>query len=312
MASAPDSVLLLAFGGPTSRDEIRPFLDNVLRGRPIPQERYDEVVSRYEMFGGVSPLTRLTIRQAEGLRDVLARDGHPLPVYVGMRHWKPSIREALSTMAGQDHEWGVGLILGAHPSAASRDAYFDAVQTAQDEVGPAAPRIDYTGDWFDHPLFIEALADRVGDALAALPDDRRGAASLLFTGHSLPVKMSDASGYAASLQCTAGLVAGALGIDDWSLVWQSRSGSPREPWLEPDIVDELSAQQQRGARDVVVAPIGFVCDHFEVLYDLDTAARAAAGKLGLGFQRAGTVGDHPAFLRMLAAVVQETIRQVAT
>lgn len=310
MASAPDSVLLLAFGGPTSREEIRPFLDNVLRGRPVPQERYEEVVTHYEKFDGVSPLTRLTIRQAEGLREVLTRDGHPLPVYVGMRHWKPYINEALSTMAGQGHEWGIGLVLGAHPSAASREAYFDVVQAAQEEVGPAAPRIDYTGDWFDHPLFIEALVDRVRDALTAVPDDRRDSASLVFTGHSLPVKMSDASGYAASLECTAGLVAGALGVGDWRLVWQSRSGSPRDPWLEPDIVDELAAQKERGARDVVVAPIGFVCDHIEVLYDLDTEAREAAEKLGLGFQRAATVGDHPAFLRMLAAVVRDTIARV--
>jgi ferrochelatase len=311
VASAPDSVLLLAFGGPTSPEEIRPFLDNVLRGRPVPKERYEEIVSHYEKFGGVSPLTRLTIRQAEGLRDTLARDGHPLPVYIGMRHWKPYIREALSTMAGQGHEWGIGLILGAHPSHASREVYYDAVQTAQDEVGPAAPRIDYTGPWFDHPLFIEALVGRVRDALSAVPDDRRGSASLVFTGHSLPVAMSDASGFAASLECTAGLVAGALGIDNWTLVYQSRSGSPREPWLEPDIVDELATQKERGARDVIVAPIGFVCDHVEVLYDLDTEARLAADKLGLGFHRAGTVGDHPAFLHMLGEVVRETIKRVA-
>jgi ferrochelatase len=311
VASAPDSVLLLAFGGPTSPEEIRPFLDNVLRGRPLPKERYEEIVSHYEKFGGVSPLTRLTIRQAEGLRDTLARDGHPLPVYIGMRHWKPYIREALSTMAGQGHEWGIGLIRGAHPSHASGEAYYDAVQTAQDEVGPAAPRIDYTGPWFDHPLFIEALVGRVRDALSAVPDDRRGSASLVFTGHSLPVAMSDASGYAASLECTAGLVAGALGIDNWTLVYQNRSGSPRQPWLEPDIVDELAAQKERGARDVIVAPIGFVCDHVEVLYDLDTEARLAADKLGLGFHRAATVGDHPAFLHMLGEVVRETIKRVA-
>ena len=139
MVGAPDSVLLLAFGGPTSPEEIRPFLDNVLRGRPVSKERYEEVVSHYEMFGGVSPLTRLTLRQAEGLRDALADEGPPLPVYVGMRHWKPHIREALSTMAGRGHEWGIGLILGAHPSHASREAYHDAVNTAQGEVGPAAP-----------------------------------------------------------------------------------------------------------------------------------------------------------------------------
>ncbi len=312
MVGAPDSVLLLAFGGPTSPEEIRPFLDNVLRGRPVSKERYKEVVSHYEMFGGVSPLTRLTLRQAEGLRDALADEGPPLPVYVGMRHWNPHIREALSTMAGRGHEWGIGLILGAHPSHASREAYHDAVNTAQGEVGPAAPRIDYTGSWFDHPLFIKALAGRVRDALSAVPDDRRGSASVVFTGHSLPVAMSDAAGYAASLKCTAALVASALGIDRWTLVYQSRSSSPPEPWLEPDIVDELSTQQQQGVRDVIVAPIGFVSDHVEVLYDLDTEARAAADKLGLGFQRAGTVGDHPAFLRMLAAVVRETIARVAT
>jgi ferrochelatase len=311
VAGAPDSVLLLAFGGPTSREEIRPFLDNVLRGRPLPGERYEEVVSHYEMFGGVSPLTRLTLRQAEGLRDRLAADGAPLPVYVGMRHWKPFIAEALSTMAARGHEWGIGLILGAHPSRASREAYYDAVNAAQQEVGPAAPRIDYAGSWFDHPLFIEALADRLREALGRLPGERRASAAVVFTGHSLRSAMPDAADYAASLRRTAALVAGALGIERWSLAYQSRGGPPGEPWLEPDVADELAAQGRQGARDVVVDPIGFVCDHIEVLYDLDTAARAAAAKLGLGFERAGTVGDHPAFLRLLAATVRETIARVS-
>lgn len=312
MAGSPDSVLLLAFGGPTGMDAVRPFLDNVLRGRPVPKKRYEEIVAHYEMFGGVSPLTDLTLQQADGLRHALARDGAPLPVYVGMRHWKPFIREALSTMAGQGHEWTVGIILGAHPSPSSRDAYYDAVDSAIREVGPAAPRIDHAGPWFEHPLFIEALAGRVRESLTSMPENRRSAAAVVFTGHSIPVAMSDESGYAASLKKTAELVAHSLGVEGWSLAYQSRSGSPHEPWLEPAIGDELITRHHKGVRDVVVAPIGFVSDHIEVLYDLDIEASAVAGELGLGFFRAGTVGTHPAFLRMLATVVRDTITRVVT
>jgi ferrochelatase len=304
MASAPlDAVLLLAFGGPTGRDEIRPYLDNVLRGRPIPRERYEEVVAHYEAFDGVSPLKRLTLLQAEGLRDELRRKGPDLPVYVGMRHWEPFITDTLTEMSVRKHHRALGVILAAHPSPASRDSYHSAVDAARAACGASAPQVDYVEEWFEHPLFTAAITVRVRAAFAAIPEERRAAAEFICTAHSIPVAMSEVSGYDRSLRRTADLVARDLGINSWRLAYQSRSGAPTEAWLEPDITDELRAARSRGALDVVVAPIGFVSDHVEVLYDLDVQARGLATELGLGYSRAATVGDHPAFLRMLAAIV---------
>jgi ferrochelatase len=307
--SAPyDAVLLVAFGGPTRPEEIRPFLDNVLRGRPVPQERYEEVVQHYIEVGGASPLNRLTARQAEGLERRLRDEGHPLPVFVGMRHWHPFLGETLGDMTARGHRRAVGIVLAPHPSPASREAYFKAATEAQRRVGASAPAIDFVPPWPDHPLFVESLAARLAEALASLPEARRSAASLLFTAHSIPVPMSDASGYEASLRRTAEATARACGRDTWRLVFQSRSGNPDEAWLEPDILQALDEEKTKGVHDVVVAPIGFVSDHVEVLYDLEIAARRHAERLGLGFTRAGTPGDHPAFLALLADLVKGKAR----
>ena len=307
MAAAHDAVLLIAYGGPTQPREIRLFLDGVLRGKPVPPERYEEVVRHYEAVGGSSPLNRLTFQQAQGLRAVLEREGPALPVHVGMRFWNPFIADTLASMAGEGRRRAVGLILAAHPSEASREAYVQAVSEAQGRLGPRCPAVDFVGPWFDHPLFIEAAAARLAETLSNLPADRREQAAIVFTAHSIPLRMAEASGYPAAVARTADLVARRLGIGSWSIAYQSRSGNPRDPWLEPDISDTLSDLKARAARDAVVAPIGFVSDHVEVLYDLDIAARATAGRIGLGFHRSGTAGDHPAFLRMMAALVREVI-----
>jgi ferrochelatase len=295
-----DAVLLLAFGGPSRPEEIRPFLDNVLRGRPVPAARYEEVVQHYIEVGGSSPLARVTESQAEGLRTRLASRGPDLPVFIGMRHWHPSIDETLATMAAAGLRHAVGIVLAAHPSPASREAYFQAVSEGQRRVGATAPAVEFVGDWHEHPLFIEALADRLRDALAEIPADRRAAAALVFTAHSLPVAMSESSGYETSLRRTAELVAGAAGVAGWRLAWQSRSGGPHEPWLEPDIRQVVAEVAREGSGEVVVAPIGFVSENVEVLFDLDIQARDAARAAGIGFHRAATAGTHPAFLDLLA------------
>ncbi|HEV8702328.1 MAG TPA: ferrochelatase [Candidatus Polarisedimenticolia bacterium] len=302
-----DAVLLLAFGGPVGPRDVRPFLDNVLRGKPIPKERYEEVVRHYEEVGGASPLNRLTFAQAEGLRDLLARDGPGLPVYVGMRHWEPFIAETLTAMAREGRRRAVGIVLAAHRSAVSWDAYLDAVAEARNRLGAEAPEIDFVPPWSDHPLFIEALAARTLEALDRVPADRRAGASLVFTAHSIPIAMSAAAGYAEGLARTGTGVAERLGIRAWSLAYTSRSGNPRDPWLEPDVGEALQGLRRGGSRDVVLSPIGFLTDHVEVLYDLDVAARRVAGELGLGFFRAGTAGDHPAFLQLLRALVRDVI-----
>jgi ferrochelatase len=303
---AVDSVLLLAYGGPGGPDEIRPFLDGVLRGRPVPPARYEQVVGNYLAVGGASPIDRLTRAQADGLQAALADGGPDLPVYVGMRHWHPFIAATLGAMTRDGRRRAAGIILAPHPSEVSRAGYRDAVEEARARIGAGAPAIDYVPDWFDHALFIEALAARLSDAFAAIPEGRRAGAALVFTAHSIPVPMARASGYADRVAKTAALVCRRLGLGAWSIAWQSRSGNPADPWLEPDILEHLKTLATRGARDVVLAPVGFVSDHVEVLYDLDIAARETARGLGLGFQRAGTVGDHPAFMQLLAHLVRQT------
>jgi ferrochelatase len=303
--SPVDSVLLIAFGGPTSPEEIRPFLDHVLRGRPVPKARYEEVVQHYLDVGGSSPLLPLTRRQADALQTELTRGGKPLPVFVGMRHWHPFIAETLRAMADRGLRRAATILLAPHASPASRQAYEQAVAEGRAGLGARAPEVTYGRDWPEDPLFLEALAARLDQARGSFPEGRRDRAPVLFTAHSIPAEMSDRSGYAASLRRTAEGVARAAAAGRWRLVFQSRSGAPGEAWLEPDILDALAQEKAAGATDVVVAPIGFVSDHVEVLYDLDVAARGRARELGLGFARAGTPGDHHAFVRLLAGLVRE-------
>jgi ferrochelatase len=302
--ASPDSVLLLAYGGPTRPEEVRPFLDGILRGKPVPRERYEQVVGSYAAVGGCSPLNRITFAQADGLRRRLRSGGPDLPVYVGMRHWHPRIPETLAAMAAEGRRRAIGIILAPQPSVVSRDSYVRAVSEARAAPGGRAPEVAFAPPWHDHPLFIEAAADRIAAALAEIPPDRRPAAALVFTAHSLPARSPDADAYAAHLRRTATLVAARLGLSSWSLAYQSRSGAPSDPWLEPDVGVVLAGLAGGGARDVVVAPIGFVADHVEVLYDLDILARSTAEGRGLGFHRARTAGDHPAFLDLLATLVR--------
>jgi len=302
---AHDSVLLIGFGGPTRPEEVRPFLENVLRGKPIPNERYEEVLRHYEEVGGASPFNGLTRAQAEALRALPPGEGIDLPVYVGMRHWEPYVADTLAVMSIEGRRRAVGVVLAAHRSPASWDAYLEAVDEARRRLGEGAPMVDYVADWSTHPLFIEALAERTAAALRAIPEAGHRSARLVFTAHSIPSAMAKRSGYAASLKRTAGLVAGRLNAGAWSIAYTSRSGHPSDPWLEPDISEELRSLKRDGVSDVVVSPIGFLSDHVEVLYDLDIAARRTANEIGIGFFRAGTAGDHPSFPRMLAALVRE-------
>jgi ferrochelatase len=303
-----DAVLLLAFGGPTRPEEIRPFLANVTRGRAIPPERLDEVARHYEAIGGRSPLAELTFRQARKLEEALAVAGPPLPVHVGMRNWAPSIEETVARMADAGVRRAVGLILSPHASEASRERYLEQVDSARAAAGPGAPEMRWAPSWNTHPLFVTAVADATVAALVTIPASRRAAAAVVFTAHSIPTAMAERSPYVAEIAASASAVAERLGRARWQVAYQSRSGGPREPWLEPDVNDALRALAAGGTRDVVVVPIGFVCDHVEVLYDLDVEARATARTAGLGFARASTVNDHPLFIRMLADVVAEAAR----
>jgi len=299
-----DAVLLIAFGGPTAMDEVRPFLANVLRGRPVPPERVELVVHHYELIGGRSPLNELTFRQARGLHAELRVHGPALPVYVGMRNWTPYLHETLERMTADGVRRAIGVILSAQQNDAGWGRYMRDVADARAQVGAAAPEIDYVDEWHAHPLFIEAMSTNVTAALARIPAERRAAARVVFTAHSIPMTMASASPYVAQVTEGAQLIAALVGHTNWSIAYQSRSGSPREPWLEPEICEVVRALARDGGRDVVVAPIGFVCDHVEVLYDLDIEAQQVADEAGINFVRASTVNDHPAFIRMLADVVR--------
>src|SRR5258706_8823502 len=224
-----------------------------------------------------------------------------------MRHWSPLIADTLLQMTRDRRRRAAAIVLATHRSPPSWDAYVDAVRLGRSPLGETAPGVDFAPSWFEHPLFIEALAERTGDALEALPAGRRAGAALVFTAHSIPERMARESGYAEGLRRTALLVAGRLGSRGWSVAYTSRSGAPRDPWLEPDIVDALRSLAGDGVRDVVVSPIGFVSDHVEVLYDLDIVARRTAGELGIHLVRAGTAGTHPAFTRLLATLVRDVV-----
>ncbi|HSE91853.1 MAG TPA: ferrochelatase [Methylomirabilota bacterium] len=299
-----DSVLLVAFGGPTAPGEIRPFLENVTRGRRIPPERIEEVARHYErMPGGRSPLNELTLIQARSLEALLAGANVRLPVFVGMRNWTPYLHETLAAMSRRGRRRALGVILSAFRTEASWERYMEDVTVARART-PQAPDVVFAPPFFDHPLFVEAVADRVRAALGRVPSPARAAAPVVFTAHSVPTAMADASPYVGDFTTTSRLVAERLGLVRWSRAFQSRSGNPRDPWLEPDVNDVVKDLASQGVRHVVVAPIGFVCDHVEVLYDLDVEARATAAAAGLTLHRATAVNDHPRFIAALADLVQ--------
>ena len=308
MPNSIDAVLLIAFGGPTDPHEIRPFLHNVTRGLRIPPERIEEVTHHYEAIGGRSPLNELTFRQAQGLQALLRREGPALPVYVGMRNWTPYLHETLVEMAAKGIRRALGLIMSPLQSEASWERYQRNVADACAQVGPSAPEVEYASPWFNHEGFIEAVADRAGRALGEIPAGERSHARVVFTAHSVPTAMARTAPYVSQLEEVSRLAAARLGLSRWSVAYQSRSGSPREPWLEPDVREVIRASAREGARHVVAVPIGFACDHVEILYDLGVEARAVAADAGVGFHLARAVNDHPAFICMLHDLVVRATR----
>lgn len=305
-----DAILVVGFGGPEGREDVMPFLENVLRGRNVPRERMLEVAEHYDRFGGVSPLNGQVRALIAALRPELQHRGIPMPIYWGNRNWHPMLADTMKQMVGDGVRQALAVVLAAYSSYSSCRQYREDIQRAREAVGEAAPRVDKLRVFYNHPGFIAANADRVRDALEQVPADRRGAAHLAFTAHSLPSAMAEGCRYVEQLTETCRLVAEAIGVgpDRWQLVYQSRSGRPTDPWLEPDIVDHLRTLGGRGVADVVVHPVGFLSDHMEVLYDLDNEARRACDATGLNMVRAGTVGMHPAFVAMIGELIEERVR----
>jgi len=300
-----DALLVVSFGGPEGMDDVIPFLENVLRGRNVPRERMLQVARHYEMFGGVSPINQQNRNLIAALEKELAENGPRLPIYWGNRNWHPLLPETLAQMAQDGIKNALAFVTSAYSSYSSCRQYRQNISDAQAAVGPDAPRIEKLRVFYNHPLFIEANVDHIRAALAQLDD--AASATVVFTAHSIPESMAVNCDYAAQLADAGGLIAHALGIKSWQLVYQSRSGSPSQPWLGPDINEHLRTLHREGVRDVVIAPIGFVSDHMEVVYDLDVQARDVANELGMKMVRAATAGTHPAFVKMIRELVMERI-----
>ena len=302
-----DSVLVVGFGGPTRPEEIRPFLDNVLRGRPVPRERYEEVVRHYESIGGRSPYNELTLRQTDALRADLSHRGITVPIEVGMRNWEPYIVDAMVALERAGARRALAFIMAAFRSEASWERYQAVVRAAREAMGPRAPEVEYPEPWHAHPRFIAAVAARVTEALARIESAERRGARLIFTAHSIPVAMAADAPYVDQLTESCRMVAAQVDIKSWTLAFQSRSGSPRDPWLEPDICAAL--QNLKKGSIAIVVPIGFLCDHVEVLYDLDVEAARVARESEVRMERAATVSDHPEFIAMMSDIVRVHLRR---
>lgn len=292
-----DAILLLSFGGPERPEDVMPFLENVTRGRRIPRERLEEVAKGYLAFGGKSPIN-------DQCRELIAalQPEVPLPIYWGNRNWHPYLADTMREMKKAGVRRAIALATSAWSSYSGCRQYQEDLDRARAEVGEGAPECDKVPPFCGEDGFVEAMAARVRDALDQFGEEP---AELIFTAHSIPLSMVETSKYVEQLTDACRRTATLAGHPEHSLAYQSRSGPPTQPWLEPDIRDALTPL---AGRNVVVAPIGFLSDHMEVKVDLDTQARAHAESLGIRFVRAATVGTHPRFIRLLKELIEEQIR----
>ena len=304
-----DALLVISFGGPEGPDDVIPFLENVLRGRNVPRERLLEVAEHYQHFGGVSPINGQVRDLIDALRGDLDRQGIQLPIYWGNRNWKPYLDDTLRQMAADGVRKALGFVISAYSSYSGCRQYRENVSAAQERVGAAAPSVDKLRVFYNHPDFIAANADRLREAIERLPEAGRERPTVAFTAHSIPSSMAAGCAYEQQLGETARLVAEASGIpaERWRLVFQSRSGRPQDPWLEPDICDHIRGMNPEQVPGLIIAPIGFLSDHIEVLFDLDEQAAEAAGEKGIPMVRAGTVGVHPQFIGMIRKLILERL-----
>jgi ferrochelatase len=295
-----DAILIVSFGGPERTEDVIPFLENVLRGRNVPRERLLEVAEHYYHFEGRSPIN-------DQCRDLIAalRERVTLPIYWGNRNWHPMLADTVRQMAADGVQRALAIATSAYSSYSGCRQYIENIEAARTTVGPTALVIDKLPPFWGHEGFVAANADRVSAALAMIPADRRAAARLVYTAHSIPLSMNASCRYEEQLVETARRVSAQTSHQEWDLVWQSRSGPPAQPWLEPDILDHLRALAENGVRDVVVSPLGFLSDHMEVMYDLDHEAAALCRDVGLNFVRAQTPGTHPAIIGMLADLIEQ-------
>jgi len=301
-AHAYDALLFLSFGGPEARADVMPFLLNVAQGRNIPRERLDEVAEHYYDFGGVSPINGQNRALIAALEAELKANGPQLPIYFGNRNWHPFLADTIRQMRADGVKRALVFVTSAFSSYSGCRQYREDVIKADAE---GVPIFDKLRVFYNHPGFIEPMVEKVQRALDHFPEEVRSRVPLVFTAHSIPMGMARTSDYVAQLKEACRLVAERLDRATYALAYQSRSGPPQVPWLEPDICDYLTQIKSQAVTDVILVPIGFISDHMEVLFDLDVQARAHAAKLGINLIRADTVGTHPAFVRMIRELVLE-------
>ena len=301
-----DALLIVSFGGPESREDVLPFLENVLRGRNVPRERMLAVAEHYYHFGGVSPINAQTRELIAALKAELGKHGPELPIYWGNRNWHPMLADTVRQMEKDGIRRALAFVTSAYSSYSGCRQYREDIARAREAVGAGAPEIDKLRVFFNHSGFIDAIEDRLREALAAISSDAGSNVQIVYTAHSIPASMANTSDYVRQLEEVRRLVSERLGIKNDALVYQSRSGAPGQPWLEPDVLDHLRAVKAGNlASAVVLAPIGFISDHMEVLYDLDVEARELCESLGLPMVRAKTVGVHPKFVGMIRELIEE-------
>jgi ferrochelatase len=302
-----DAILIVSFGGPEGPRDVMPFLENVTRGRGIPAVRLVEVAHHYERFGGVSPINAQNRALVAALRAELDAHGIELPVYLGNRNWHPLLADTLREMTGDGVERALAFFTAGFSCYSGCRQYRENVYEAQLAAGPDSPEVARTRVFYNHPGFVEASVERVRDALTQIPAERRDATHLVFTAHSIPLAMARQSRYESQLAEAGRLVAEGAGVAEHAIVYQSRSGAPHVPWLEPDVCDHLRTLRVEGVEDAVVSPLGFTSDHMEVLYDLDVEAREVAKEIGLNLVRALSVGTHPSFVAAVRELIEERL-----
>lgn len=306
--SAVDAVLLLSFGGPEGPEQVRPFLENVTRGRNIPPARLDEVAEHYFHFGGISPINGINRALIVAMRAEFDRRGADLPIYLGNRNWEPYVEDTVTQMRDNGIRRAAVFVTSAWGGYSGCTQYLEDIARGRAAAGEDAPELIKLRHYFDHPLFVEMFADGIAAAAASLPDDLRADARLVFTAHSVPIAADEREGprvYSRQVAYATRLVAAAAGYEEYDQVWQSRSGPPSVPWLEPDVGDHLSALVEGGTRAVIVCPIGFVADHIEVVWDLDNELRQQADELGIALARASTPNAQRRFARLVLDLVDE-------
>ncbi|MEB3023226.1 ferrochelatase [[Mycobacterium] crassicus] len=299
-----DAVLLLSFGGPEGPEQVRPFLENVTRGRGVPAARLDAVAEHYQHFGGVSPINAINRALAEELRAELP----DLPVYFGNRNWEPYVEDVVARMAADGIGRAAVFATSAWGGYSGCDQYAEDIARARRAVGERAPELVKLRQYFDHPLFVAMFAEAIAGAADALPAELRDCARLVFTAHSIPVAADERYGprlYSRQVAAATALVAAAAGYRDYDQVWQSRSGPPQVPWLEPDVEDHLGGLAEAGVRAVIVCPIGFLSDNIEVLWDLDSEVRDQAQLAGIAYARATTPNADRRLARLARGLVEE-------